>query len=81
MLYATAKGIPGFCYILPTLTLYPSAMKFKCSLKGRKTDGRRTTGGQQEATTVCAINLFFSIMERAAPFLPFGCLLESLPNH
>lgn len=33
------------------------------------------------AVTVCTINLLFlSIMESIAPFLPFGCFLESLPD-
>ena len=55
------KGIPGFCCILPTLTLVPKCKEVQMIPKGEQegTDGRGAPGGQQAAMTEFIIYIYF----------------------
>ena len=77
------KGIPGFCCILPTLTLVPQCSAVQMIPEGEKegTDGRGATGGQQAAMTEFTINLFLFKYHRENPSLtcPLAASLSPRP--
>lgn len=55
------EGIPGFCCILPTLTLVPECREVQMIPEGEQegTDGRGAPGGQQAAVTEFIIYIYF----------------------